>query len=411
MTLLACGINHHLAPLGVRETLAIQPEQAKITLQGLMKSGAVNEAMILSTCNRVEIYSKIENQSLLNDWLAQHLKFDTTSPYWYFHQEGRAVSHIMRVASGLDSMILGESEILKQMRDAYRLATEVGSLGQNLQRLLQTTFNVAKHVRTDTQIGANPLTLGYCAVTLAKRIFSDLTKRTVLLIGAGDVIELTALHLYHQGIKRVIVANRSIANAEKLARRFFGHWISMSDIPLYLQEADIVVSATASDLPILGKGAVEAAIKARKHKPIFMLDLAVPRDVESQVGTLEDVYLYNIDDLRSIIDENRSYRESAAQQAEAIIALQAQHYMRELQALDANTLICDLRTKLMALNDQELLKAINKLNQGFDSIQVLKQFSHNLINKILHSPCTQMRQAAFDGRLELLALAKQLLDL
>lgn len=410
MTLLACGINHLTAPINLRELVTFPPDRAKSALKELMALGAVNEAVILSTCNRVEIYSKTQDRQKLQQWIAANLAV-SIDPHWYFHEGKQAVSHIMRVASGLDSMVLGEPQILGQMKDAFNLAQEVGSIGSNLQKLFQRVFNVSKQVRTSTPIGTNPITLGFATVTLAKRIFSDLSKRSVLLIGAGDIIELTAFHLYNQGIKRFIVASRSTTKAEKLARKIYGHWISISEIPVYLKETDIVISATMSELPILGKGAVERAIKARKRKPIFMIDLAVPRDIEPEVANLEDIYLYNIDDLKKIVDENRHCREAAAVQAESIIDLQAHHYIRDLQALDANHLIQQFKKNLDAISNQELQRAMSRLKLGEDPKQVLQQFSHNLLNKFSHTPCVQMKKAAFDGRKELLALARLLLDL
>jgi glutamyl-tRNA reductase len=317
----------------------------------------------------------------------------------------------MRVASGLDSMVLGESQILSQIKQAFSLAQEAGALGTKLQRLFQRVFSVSKQVRTDTQIGANPITLGFAAVSLAKRIFTDLSKSNVLLIGAGEVIELCAMYLYNQGIKRFIIGSRSQAKGEHLASRVYGHWIPLSEIPVYLKESDIVITATSSELPILGKGTVERAIKARKRKPIFMVDLAVPRDVEPEVESLEDVYLYNIDDLKKITDESRQCREAAALEAESIIDLQAQHFICDLQALDANHLIKKFRANLQELTAVEIQKAYTRLDQGAEPKKVLNLLVRNLLNKISHTPCTQMKQAAFDGRLELLALARQLLDL
>lgn len=410
MTLLACGINHQRTPLELRERAAFSEERSRLALQELLRLGAANEAVILSTCNRVEIYTESNNISLLQQWFDQTIKLPL-EPYWYMHQENQAVSHIMRVASGLDSMVLGESQILAQMKSAFNLAQEVGSLGTRLQRLFQRVFSVSKQVRADTKIGANPITLGYAAVNLAKRIFSDLSKCNVLLIGAGEVIELTAFHLYNQGIKRFVVASRSQTKAEQLANKVYGHGISMRDIPIYLQESDIVITATSSDLPILGKGSVERAIKARKHRPIFMVDLAVPRDIEPEVVSLEDIYLYNIDDLKSIINENHQCRAAAALEAESIIELQAQHFIRDMQSLDANNLISAFRSNLSELSDHEIQKAKIRLDQGADPKQVLMTLAQSIINKISHIPCTQMRKAAFDGRLDMLALARQLLGL
>jgi glutamyl-tRNA reductase len=410
MTLLACGINHLTAPIELREQFAFPPERARDVLKHIMQMPAVNEAMILSTCNRVEIYSHTSEPETFRTWLQQYLDIKL-EPHWYSFHEKQAVSHIMRVASGLDSMVLGESQILGQMKTAFSLALEVGSIGAQFQKLFQTVFNVTKQVRTDTSIGANPITLGYAATSLAKQIFSDLSKRNVLLIGSGEIIELAGLHLYNQGVKRFIVAGRSANKTKSLAEKLYGHAISLSEIPVYLKESDIVISATSSQLPILGKGAVESAIKARKHRPIFMVDLAVPRDIEPEVGAFEDIYLYNIDDLKSIIDDNRQCRQAAAQQAENIIDLQASHFIKDLQSLEANVLIRQYREQIEKLSATELERALVRLNQGTDSKQVLSQFAAQLTNKLCHGPTVQMKKAAFDGRLELLAFARLLLDL
>lgn len=409
MTLLACGINHTTTPIHVREKIAFSPDRAKSALRELVIEGAVNEAVILSTCNRVEIYSHTTSPALVQNWVAD--KLNTSLEPWYFHTDQEAVSHIMRVASGLDSMVLGEPQILGQMKEAYSLAKETGSIGAKLQKLFERVFNVSKQVRTDTNIGANPMTLGYCVVTLAKQIFSELSKKNILLIGGGDIIELTALHLFNHGMKRFIIANRTQSKSEILAEKVYGHIIPFMDIPIYLKEADIVISATASQLPILGKGAVESAIKARKHAPILMIDLAVPRDIEPEVSNLEDIYLYNIDDLKTLIDESRQYRMAAAQEAESIIDLQARHFIKDLQALDANNLIKQFRENLECLASGELSRAKARIVNGADPSQVMDQLVYTIINKFSHGPSTQLRKAAFDGRLDMLAIARLLLDL
>lgn len=412
MPFLACGINHISTPLPEREKIALSFSETQKILQNMVQVGAANEAVILSTCNRVEVYSETQDRELLIHWLQMQQQSTTAlTPYWYIYDDTRAISHVLRVASGLDSMVLGESQILGQMKDAYALACEAGSVGKRLQRLFQKVFSITKQVRTDTSIGMNAVSFGYAAVDLAKRIFSDLSKKNVLLIGAGETIELTAMHLVNQGIKRIVVANRSIAKAEQLARSFYGHWIGLRDVPLYLKETDIVITATASQLPILGKGSIETAIKARKHRPILMIDLAVPRDVEQEVSELEDVFLYNIDDLQKIIDENRHLRLQAAKQAEAIIEMQAAHLLRELQTLDVAKTITDFRHKLQHLASQEIQKAKARIKEGKDAELVLEQFAHNILNKVMHNPSEQLRQAAYDGRMDIITLARQLLGI
>lgn len=410
MTLVACGVNHLTAPVGIRERIAFSPVQAKSALIDIMQLKAVNEAMVLSTCNRVEIYSDIADPTVLQHWLARHFENIPTESLYSYHEE-KAVSHLMRVASGLDSMVVGEPQILGQMKSAFALAKEAGSVGKRLNNLLQTVFSVSKRVRYQTAIGANPITLGFAAVTLGKQIFSNLSKCSVLLIGSGEIIESSAKHFYSQGVKRFIVANRSQENAEKLAKKIYAHTIALADVPIYLREADIIISATSSELPILAKGAMERAIKARKHRPMLMVDLAVPRDFEPEIGTLEDVYLYNIDDLRSIVQDNRSCRDTVAKEAEKIIEIQARHYMLELQSQEANALIKNYRENLTALSQKDYKWALHSLAKGSDPKEVLEQFAQNLIKKIAHTPSAQMKKAAFDGRFELLAFARQLLDI
>jgi len=413
MSFIVCGINHKTAPLAVREQVVFAPENTSVALQQLLEQGAANEAMILSTCNRTEIYSHSANPQLLANWLAQHpqIKPVVDSKHWYWHSDQQAVGHMMRVASGLDSMLLGEPQILGQMKQAYTLAQQTGALGVNLDRLLQHVFSVSKQVRTNTGIGSSPVSVAYAGVSLAKRIFSDLTKCQVLLLGSGETIELTALHLSDCGVKRIIIANRSLEKARKLATQFNGHAISLNDLPIYMPKADIVISATGSPLPLIGKGMVESALKMGKRRPMLMIDMAVPRDIEPEVADLEDIYLYNIDSLQEIITENLKSRQEAALLAEQMIDTQARYFMRQLQSLKAVDTIRAYREKLEKLRDMELSKALSALRQGTDAAIVLKDMARILTNKIMHLPSAQLRQAAFDGETEMLLLAKKLFDL
>ncbi len=415
MPLIACGINHKTAPLAVREQVALLPEHTPIALRELLEEGAANEAIILSTCNRTEIYSHIHTLALprFTDWLATHplLGKIAHSDHWYWHQDQQAVEHMMRVASGLDSMMLGEPQILGQMKQAFLLAEETGTVGTQLQRLLQKVFSVTKQVRTETNVGLHPVSIAYAAVTLAKRIFSDLSKSHVLLVGAGQTIELFALHLSDHGVKHFIFANRSLDKAASLAAQFGGQSIAMADIPLYLQKVNMVVSATRSTLPILGKGMVESALKIGKRRALLMLDMAVPRDIEPEVAHLEDVYLYNIDHLQDIVQENLKSRLDAAQQAEAMIDLHARYYMRQLEAKDVDQTICAYRERLETVRDRELEKALAALNQGEKPEIVLKQMARLLTNKMLHTPSVQLREAALNHQNDLLLAARKLFDL
>ncbi|MCV6626661.1 MAG: glutamyl-tRNA reductase, partial [Cellvibrionaceae bacterium] len=343
MMLLALGINHNTAPVDIRERVAFAPDTQAAALRGLCQALAVEEAAILSTCNRTEVYTwgQAGADDLLG-WLGQfhQLSAAQIEPYHYSLVDGAAVEHMMRVAAGLDSLVLGEPQILGQMKDAYAYATEVGTVGRGLHYGFQQVFNIAKRVRSETQIGANPVSVAFAAVSLAQQIFSDLKEDTALLIGAGETIELVARHLHNNGIKKLIVANRTLARAQALADELkvgsnggaSAEAILLSDIPEQLQRADIVISSTASQLPLLGKGAVESALKKRKHKPMFMVDIAVPRDIEAEVDELQDVYLYTVDDLRSVIDENRKSRENEAKKAELIVAEGIAQYQGEMRA-------------------------------------------------------------------------------
>ena len=320
MTLLALGINYNTAPVAIREQLAFPADVLPNALQDLLRLNEIREAAILSTCNRTEFYcrTKSGNQNLLIDWIAEHkqLAVSDLSPYLYCHTDSELIRHMFRVACGLDSMILGEPQILGQMKTAYQTACEAGTIGKLLGKLFQHTFTAAKKVRTDTAIGSSPVSVAFAAVQLAQQIFDKLSEQTALLIGAGETIELTARHLSQQGVGRIIIANRTFEKAHTLAEQFNGYAISLAEMPNHLAEADIVISSTASQLPILGKGRVESALKKRKRKPMFMVDLAVPRDIEAEVEQLADVYLYTVDDLQYTIEQNMNSRRQAAEQAD-----------------------------------------------------------------------------------------------
>ncbi len=415
MALLAVGLNHKTAPVQIRERVAFAPDQLPDTLRNLASQANISEAAILSTCNRTEMLCCAEtaDSEIIIEWLREHRQFaaDELNPYMYTHPEQMAVRHMLRVASGLDSLVLGEPQILGQLKDAYTTAKDAGTVGTQLSKLFEYTFSVAKQVRTDTAIGASPVSVAFSAVSLSKQIFSDLKEHTALLIGAGETIELAARHLKESGIKRLIIANRTLARAEALVKELEGFAITLSEIPAHLAEADIVISSTASQLPILGKGAVERAIKARKHQPILMVDIAVPRDIEEEVGELDDIYLYTVDDLQEIIDEGLRSRQEAALQAEEIIDTQVTHFMGWLRSLDAVSTIRCYRSKIDLIREAELAKAKRMLAQGNDPEKVLTQLARGLTNKIIHTPSVQMKQAGFDGRSDLLDAARELLDL
>jgi glutamyl-tRNA reductase len=314
----------------------------------------------------------------------------------------------MEVASGLDSMVLGEPQIAGQMKDAYALANEHGTVGQLLGKLFQRAFAVSKQVRTDTDIGSSPVSVAFAAVSLAKQIFGSLEESTVLLVGAGETIELAARHLHSQGVKKVIIANRSVERAQKLADEFNGEAIGLQQISEHLYRSDIVISSTASPLPIIGKGTVERALKQRKHQPIFMVDLAVPRDVEPEVSQLDDIYLYSVDDLQTVIQENMENRLQAAEQAHEIIDVQVSHFLDWQRSLGAVDVIAQIRQQTQSMSDEVLSKAKKQLSAGQSVEEVLDYLAHTLTNKFLHQPSTQLRQASQDNRTDILAIAQEL---
>ncbi|MFQ5468781.1 MAG: glutamyl-tRNA reductase [Gammaproteobacteria bacterium] len=415
MPLLAVGLNHKTAPVHIRERVSFNADNLPEALRNLTSNIHITEAAIVSTCNRTELLCNLDvlEHQLIIDWFRQYhnLSAEEIEPYIYSHPEQMAVRHMLRVASGLDSMVLGEPQILGQMKDAYLTAKETGTIGRLLGRLFQHTFEVAKKIRTDTAIGVSPVSVAFAAISLAKQIFSSLSAHTAMLIGAGDTIELAARHLNENGIKRLIIANRTLAKAENLVNECNGLAITLGEIPDYLAEADIVISSTASPLPILGKGAVERAITIRKRQPILMVDIAVPRDVEPQVGDLDDVYLYTVDDLQEIIDEGLKSRQEAALQAEEIIDTQASHFMGWLRSLSSVSVIRQFREQAMQTRDTEIDKAKRMLDKGIAPDIVMQHLARTLTNKIIHTPSVQLRQAGYEGRDDILRAARDILDL
>ena len=415
MALLALGINHKTAPVSVRERVAFTPEQLTDALSDARVSASLKEVAILSTCNRTELYctTELEGTRALLEWLGRFhdLDPDQLQQCSYAHWGEDAARHMMRVASGLDSLVLGEPQILGQLKSSFALSQDEGHVGAELGRLFQQTFSVAKQVRTDTAIGENPVSVAYAAVSLAQHIFSDLSSSRALLIGAGETIELVARHLAQAGVQDITVANRTLNRALSLAEEFNGKAILLGDIPEALSDADIVIASTASQLPILGKGAVEAALKKRKHEPIFMVDIAVPRDIEPQVADLDDVYLYTVDDLKEVIEENQRSRENAAREAEEIIEAGAHEFMRQLRSLLAVDTLTALRSQAEQTRDQELEKAMRQLRNGKDAEEVLTQLARGLTNKMLHQPTIQMRKASAEGRTEVLSAVQELYQL
>lgn len=415
MQFVTYGINHNTAPLHIRENIAFNADVLPVALASLKQHPDVLEAVILSTCNRTEIYCYLNEgcDNMISSWLHQfHQQEDgKLDEFLYCHQDNDAIRHLLRVACGLDSMVLGEPQILGQIKAAYSQALNTNTLGKILGRLFQHAFTVAKQVRTDTAIGNSPVSVAFAAVSLAKKIFSNLSDSTALLIGAGDTIELTARHLFDNGTGRIIIANRTIERAHNLAMQVNGYAISLSEMPVHLPEADIVISSTASQLPILGKGTVERALKQRKRRPIFMVDIAVPRDIEPEVGSLEDIYLYCIDDLHEIIDENLQSRRDAAQQAEEIIDSQVDHFNGWLRTQDAVPVIRAIRDKAELESELLLEKAKKQLEQGIPAEQVVNELARTLTKKLLHEPSRQLRQSGFNIDNNLIEVARSLFNI
>jgi glutamyl-tRNA reductase len=414
MQLLAFGINHQTAAVDIREKVAFSPEEMPDALQAALAVDALSEVAILSTCNRSEIYCVGEvTQDDLAEWIARfkHLNAQDLSTHSYCYQNEDAIRHMMRVACGLDSLVLGEPQILGQVKSAYAVARESGALGTMLNQAFQHSFAIAKRVRTETAIGENPVSVAYAAVSLSQQIFSNLADVRALLIGAGETVELLAQHLHQKNIGGITVANRTLSRAEELARRYGARAILLSEIPEFLHKADMVISSTASQLPILGKGAVESALKQRRHRPMFMVDIAVPRDIEPEVANLKDIYLYTVDDLREVIEENRRSRETAAQSAEKIIEEGAENWRKQLRGQAVVGTIRAFRQGIEEIRDTELRKALTALERGVPPEEVLGSLARGLTNKLLHTPTMKLKQAGEEGRDDHIRLAHELFDL
>jgi len=413
MVLMTVGINYQTAPLLLREKLALTPQSAETLVQRILREQVAKEALVLSTCNRTELYCHAEAAPPLLQCLSRELNITNTEilPFSYSYQEELAVRHLMSVASGLNSMVLGEVEILGQIKSAFRFAQKLGTVGKYLGRLFQTTFSVAKLVRNQTGINLNPMSVAGVGVKLAERIFTDIKQATVLLVGAGDLIRLTGIHLKQAGVRQIIVANRSQARGENLAKILGAEAITLALIPERLNECDIVITGTGSPLPLLGKGMIERALKKRKGRIMFMIDLALPRDIEPEVSELEAVYLYCLDDLHSILQENRHKREQEIQAAEHIIKQEAQYFMQWCQAQASFTTLKAFRKKFEIERDQVLSQALQYLKLGKSPEIVLQQAVHNLTNRLLHTPTRRLRQAGYADEQEVLKIARELFEL
>jgi glutamyl-tRNA reductase len=413
MQLHALGLNHHTAPLAIRERMVFEPGAVGSALRDLTNGPAVREAAILSTCNRTELYFVAETPQLVADWLARFhgLPLDELAPYLYSHPEREAVRHVFRVASGLDSMVLGEPQILGQVKDAMRHAEEAGTLGALLHKLFQSTFAVAKEVRSSTAIGANIVSMAAAAVRLVERIFERIDDQHVLFIGAGEMIGLCAAHFAGAKPCSITIANRTEARARALAERFGMKTLRMETLGEALPRFDVVVSCTASPLPIVGLGMVERAVKARRHRPMVMVDLAVPRDIEAEVIGLDDVFLYTIDDLAQVVEAGLESRQQAVIEAEGIIDGQVDGFLHWMQARDAVPVIRSLRRHADVVREAELERALRQLARGDDPGKVLEALSHGLVNKLIHGPMRYLNQAEGKHHGEAGRIVRQLFNL
>lgn len=415
MAFITLGLSHHSAPVEARERLAFTDAELPAALARLRAMSGVDEAAILSTCNRTEILAITEPDLApqLVDWWRRELNAPAglIEQFVYTHRDQAAVLHSLRVASGLDSMVVGEPQILGQMKDSFALATKEQVLGPVLSRLFQHAFAVAKLVRSRTQVGAHPVSVAYAAVQMARQIFSDLGQQTALLIGAGETIQLIARHLRGQGIGRIVVANRSLERAEKLARDIHGYAIALSDLNAYLGDADLVISSTAAREHVVEATAMKLALKKRRRKPVFMIDLAVPRDLDPKISQLEDVYLYTLDDLRNVIAANLQARAEAAKQAEVLVEDYAHQFTRWLESRDAGEVIRRLREQARTHRDEVLDKARRKLASGASAEDVLGFVADTLSNKLLHAPSHRLRSADSVEQSLLINAARKLFDL
>ena len=401
MGILAFGINHTTASVDLRGRVAFAPEMVIESLQQALDYLPGGEIALLSTCNRTEIYfhGEASDEQLLS-WLAdcKGVALEQLHDCYYCYRDQQAVRHIMCVASGLDSLVLGEPQIFGQIKSAYAVGREAGTVATHLNQVFQSAFAAAKRVRSETAIGQNPVSVAYASVSLAEQIFADLKDVHALLIGAGETIELVARHLRDKQVGSITVANRTLSRAQELAADFSANAILLSDIHDHLPQADIVISSTASQLPVLGKGAVESALKKRRHKPMFMVDIAVPRDIEPEVETLEDVYLYTVDDLQEVIQGNLRARQSAADVAQVIIDQEADSWSRQQRSLAVVDTIRAFRDSVEKIRVEEVGKALQSLQRGQEAESVIETLTRNLTNKLMHKPTTILKQASEEGR-------------
>lgn len=407
MQVFALGVSHRTAPLAVREQLAFDLAGLPTALHDLTRQRSIREAAILSTCNRTEVYCAADSANAATDWLKHYRALPVLAriePYLYVHPQREAVSHVFRVASGLDSMVIGEPQILGQMKQAARVAEEAGTLGTLLNKLFQSTFAVAKEVRSTTAIGENTVSMAAAAVRLAGRIFESVGEQRVLFVGAGEMIELCLSHFAAEKPRRITIANRTAARAETLAQKYGADTLRLDELGEHLADYDIIVSCTASPLPIIGLGMVERALKTRRHRPMVLVDLAIPRDIEAEVGKLDDAFLYTLDDLSEFVAVGMESRQSAVAEAEAIIASRVEGFLHWVDSREAVPTIKALREAAEKARRAEVEHALRLLARGDEPAKVLEALSHGITNKLLHAPTQLLSRADSSERNQLTQL-------
>ena len=413
MVLHACGLNYKTAPVDLREQFAFTAESSEGVLQTLLDQPAVSGAVLLSTCNRTEVYVDALEPIDISTWLAQQgeMSVESLQPHLYTLHGSEMVRHLMRVASGIDSMVVGEPQILGQMKAAFAMADSAGYASGHLKHLFPAVFSACKHIRHATNLGKCPVSVAYIVVKLIKQLFADLSQCRVLLVGSGDIMELVATHLKGQSVSHIAVASRRVETAQPLAESLHGHAITIGDVPAYMAQADIVVCATASQLPIIGKGMIERIMAKRDNQPLFIADLAVPRDVEPEVATLSGVSLYNIDDLQQVAQQGIATRQDAILQAEKMIELHAANYQRNANVINSAQMISSYRKRIDDVRDHELQKAMKMLESGHSPKVVLGEFAHAFTNKVLHQPTKKLREFASLEMAGTLSLVKEFFEL
>ncbi len=414
MPLLTTGISHHTATLEIREKIAIARNEYAQRVKELCELDGIEEVVVVSTCNRTEIYSIGPKQSRdqVRNWLQSKggLNDAEMTRHCYVREREHAVKHLFRVAGGLESLVLGESQIVGQLKESWQMAHDAGGVGKVLDRLFQHAFATGKRIRSKTRIGEHPVSVAYTTVMLARQIFGDLTSKTVILVGAGEMVELCGRHLHDKGLSSLIIANRSVERAGELAQQFGAHAVSLADLPSVLHKADILISSTASREPVLYSDTVKVALKQRRNQPMFLVDIAVPRDIHPDVGKLGNVYLYTIDDLQKVVDENLSKRSEAAEAASDDVDESVNEFMRWLNSARAAVYLKNLH-KHARNNSEELVnKALRKIRAGKDPEKVITQLANTLAKRILHLPSTRLRQAAEEQDDELLSVANRLFE-